>query len=69
MRRIYIHVHHHRWFYTALLIAVVVWFFSGMFLPTLRLFAAGDAFYLSYLILIASLSSECRRPRYDVGPK
>ena len=51
MRRLYIHVHHHRWFYTALIVAALVWLFSGVFLPTLRLFAAGDAFYLSYLIL------------------
>jgi len=55
MGRISFHLHHHRWFYTAALVSVLAWAFSGMVLPTLRLFVAGDVFYLTYLLLTAFL--------------
>jgi uncharacterized membrane protein len=45
------HLKHHRWFYLSLLLAVVAWFLASVFARTLRLFAAFDVFYLSYLIL------------------
>ena len=66
MSRIRTHIHHHRWFYLAALIAGSAWVLTDMVIPTLRLFVAGDTFYLSYLILTASLvfrmsASELRR--------
>ena len=55
MSRISVHIHHHRWFYLAATVSVSTWALTGMVLPTLRLFAAGDAFYLSYLLLTGFL--------------
>ena len=46
------HLHHHRWFYTALILAGVAWSFADVFAPRLRLFAAFDTFYLTYLLLM-----------------
>ncbi|HJW40244.1 MAG TPA: DUF1345 domain-containing protein [Rhizomicrobium sp.] len=55
MAGIWIHIQHHRWFYLAVLVAAGAWAVTSMVMPTLRLFVAGDAFYLSYLVLTASL--------------
>ena len=55
MNRAVQHFHHHRWFYVALLLAGIAWFLTGMIIPRLRLFVAGDVFYLTYLILMGVL--------------
>jgi uncharacterized membrane protein len=55
MNRITQHLHHHRWFYAALLLAGIAWILTGMAMPRLRLFVAGDVFYLTYLVLMGAL--------------
>src|SRR5579862_2677733 len=55
MNRLSQDLHHHRWFYFALSLAAIAWLLTDMIVPRLRLFVAGDVFYLSYLLLMGVL--------------
>lgn len=57
MNRVEQHLHHHRWFYIALILAGAAWLFTGVVAPKVRLFATIDTFYLSYLLLMGFLVS------------
>lgn len=52
MNRVQQHLHHHRWFYTALILAVVAWLLTDVVVPRMRAFVAIDTFYLAYLLLM-----------------
>jgi uncharacterized membrane protein len=51
------HLHHHRWFYIALILAGCAWLIANLVAPRIRLFVAIDTFYLSYLLLMGLLVS------------
>ena len=55
MNRVQQHLHHHRWFYIALILAGLAWLLSDVIVPRIRLFIAIDTFYLSYLLLMGLL--------------
>lgn len=57
MNRLQQHLHHHRWFYTALILAGAAWLLTDVIAPKLRLFVAIDTFYLAYLLLMGLLVS------------
>lgn len=57
MNRAQQHLHHHRWFYTALGLAGLAWLLADVVAPRIRLFVAIDTFYLAYLLLIGFLVS------------
>jgi uncharacterized membrane protein len=57
MNRIQQHLHHHRWFYIALILAGAAWLIADVVVPRTRLFVAIDTFYLSYLLLMGLLVS------------
>src|SRR5215469_116186 len=52
MNRVQQHLHHHRWFYTALILAGAAWLIADLIEPRMRAFVAFDTFYLSYLLLM-----------------
>ena len=58
MNRVQQHLHHHRWFYLALTMAGAAWLFTDVIAPRMRLFAAFDTFYLSYLLLMGLFVSQ-----------
>lgn len=50
-----LHIRRHRWFYLALTCGAITWFASRRFSFHGQLAVAGDTFYFTYLVLIASL--------------
>jgi uncharacterized membrane protein len=57
MNRVEQHLHHHRWFYIALVLAGAAWLIADVVAPRTRLFVTIDTFYLSYLLLMGLLVS------------
>lgn len=58
------HLWHHWRFYASALIGVLLWLAMGRLAPSLRLVAAGDGFFVAYLLLVAWLVVECPDPEH-----
>ena len=58
------HLRHHWRFYSSALIGILLWFAMGRLAPALRLVAAGDAFFVTYLLLVAWLVARRSAPEH-----